>query len=405
MAAVERYKYRAMSADGRPIRGVLSAANEADLFNQLQEVDLELINCSKLSAKKGISMGGPKVKIRDLIQFFIHLKQMQGAGIPILESLADIRDTTDNDTFRDVMAEAYRDVSEGAAFSEAMEKHPKIFNNLQVSLMSAGEKSGNIEGSCIELIKFLKWVDGMQTMVRKATRYPMILLFAVIATVVIMMAFVVPKIVAFLAELDQELPLPTKALMATSDFFVEQWMWVLIVPSVTAAFIIIMSKSSEAFAYQMDAIALRAPFMGELIRKINIARFTQTFGALFHSGIDILAALEASSNTVGNRVLKEGLVNVQNFVKSGDQLSEALNKSGQFPSMVVRMVKVGEESGNLTEVLDQVSEFYTNDVDEEVQKVISMIEPSLTLILGGMIMWIAVGVFGPIYASFENIDF
>ncbi|NQZ13669.1 MAG: type II secretion system F family protein [Alphaproteobacteria bacterium] len=391
--------------DGRPVRGVLSAANEADLFNQLQEVDLELINCSKISAKKGLGLGGPKVKIRDIIQFYLHLKQMQGAGIPILESLADIRDTTDNDTFRDVMAEAYRDVSEGAAFSEAMEKHPKIFNNLQVSLMASGEKSGNIEGSCIQLIKFLKWVDAMQTRVRKATRYPMILMFAVVATVVIMMAFVVPKIVAFLGELDQELPAATKALMATSDFFVNYWMWVLIVPIVSITVTVILAKSSESFAYRLDGLMLNAPFMGPLIRKINIARFTQTFGALFHSGIDILAALDASSNTISNRVLKEGLENVQNYVKSGDQLSESLNKSGQFPSMVVRMVKVGEESGNLTEVLDQVSEFYTNDVDEEVEKVISMIEPSLTLILGGMILWIAVGVFGPIYASFENLDF
>lgn len=145
--------------------------------------------------------------------------------------------------------------------------------------------------------------------------------------------------------------------------------------------------------------------MGDLVRKINIARFSQTFGALFSGGIDVIKALESSSNTVSNRVLKEGLENVSTYVKSGDALSEGLNKSGEFPSMVVRMVKVGEESGNLTVVLDQVAEFYTSDVDEEVQKVITMIEPSLTALLGGMILWIAVGVFGPIYASFENIDF
>jgi len=403
--STKRYKYRAVNSEGRPTRGVLGAVNETDLFNQLQAVGLELINCSVLGEKKGFSFNRQKVQIRDLIQFYIHLRQMQGAGIPILDALADIRDTTDNATFRDVMGDAYRDVSEGAAFSEAMENHPKIFNGLQVSLMAAGEKSGDIEGSCVELVKFLKWVDGMQSRVRKATRYPMVLLAAVILTVVIMMAFVVPQIVSFLGELDIELPLATRSLMATSDFFVSYWKWVFAVPVVLFIVIKSLSKVSDSFRYQMHALALKLPVMGGLIRKINIARFTQTFGALFSSGIDILSALDASANTVGNMVLKEGLEDVKAYVKSGDPLSESLNKSGEFPSMVVRMVKVGEESGNLTEVLDQVAEFYTQDVDEEVEKVISMIEPSLTAILGGMILWIAVGVFGPIYSSFGSMDF
>lgn len=405
---MEKYKYRAISHEGRPVRGVLSAVNETDLFNQLQESGLELVDCSAVSKKAGIFGGGSffgKVKIRDLIQFYIHLKQMQGAGIPLLDALADIRDTADNPKFRDSIAEVYRDVSEGSAFSEAMANHPKIFTNLQVSMVASGEESGDIQSSCEQLISYLKWVDAMQTRVRKATRYPMILLVAVLLTVVVMMAFVVPQIVGFIRNLDQELPFATTSLMATSDFFVTYW-WMLLIGAIfVVTFITVMVKISEGFAYQMDSLVLRLPIMGELIRKINIARFSQTFGALFQAGIDILQALEASTNTVGNRVLKEGLGNVREYVKSGDPLSVALNKSGEFPSMVVRMVRVGEESGNLTDVLDQVSEFYTNDVDEEVQNVITMIEPSLTAILGGMILWIAVGVFGPIYSSFESIDF
>ena len=405
---MERYKYRAINDSGRSVRGVLSAANETDLFAQLQDGGLELIDCSLISKKTGVFAGKSlfgSVKIRDLIQFFIHLKQMQGAGIPILDALADIRDSADNPKFRDVIAEAYRDVSEGSSFSEALANHPKVFTNLHVSLIASGEESGNIQESCTQLISYLKWVDAMQTRVRKATRYPMILLAAVILTVVIMMAFVVPQIVGFIKNIDQELPFATLSLIATSDFFVAYWWAVLSVIAALVVFVVVMVRVSEGFAYRVDAMILKLPIMGELIRKINIARFAQTFGALFQAGIDVLKALEASANTVGNRVLKEGLENVSEYVKSGDPLSQGLNKSGEFPSMVVRMVKVGEESGNLTVVLDQVSEFYTSDVDEEVQKVITMIEPSLTAVLGGMILWIAVGVFGPIYSSFENIDF
>lgn len=404
---MEKYKYRAINDSGRPIRGVLSAANESDLYKQLQDAKLELIDCKKIKSSSGVFSIGfmQKVTVRDLIQFFVQLQQMQNAGIPLLDSLADIRDTSDNSTFRDIMSEIYRDVSEGSSFSEALSRQPKAFSKLQVSLISAGEENGDIKSSCAQLVKYLKWVDVMQTRVRKATRYPTILLIAVIATIVVMMAIVVPQIVGFITSMDQELPFATTSLMAVSDFFVAYWLYILTVPIGLYIFLSILRKVSEGFAYKVDSLILRLPVMGPLVRKINIARFSQTFGALFAGGIDVLKALEASSLTVGNRVIKESLERVEQFVKEGDPFSTALNKSGQFPSMVIRMVKVGEESGNLTVVLDQVAEFYTNDVDEEVEKVIAMIEPSLTAILGVMILWIAVGVFGPVYASFENLDF
>ena len=402
---MEKYKYRAINDAGRPIRGVLTAANETDLFNQLQSMSLELVQCSPVKSKTGKFSLGKKVNIRELIQFFMHLKQMQGAGIPLLDALADLRDTADKDKFRDVLSELYRDVSEGSSLSEGMANHPRVFGNLEISLVASSEESGDLQEACGQLVDYLKWLDAMQVRVRKATRYPMILLAVVLLTVVIMMGFVVPQIVDFIRNLDQELPFSTTSLIATSDFFAAYWLWCLIIPLIATVLIIFFSRTSDSFAYRVDAVMLRLPIMGELIRKINIARFAQTFGALFAGGIDVLKALDSATGTVGNRVLREGLENVQRHVKSGDALSEALNKSGEFPSMVVRMVRVGEESGGLTDVLNQVSEFYTNDVDEEVQKVISMIEPSLTGLLGGMILWIAVGVFGPIYSSFENIDF
>ncbi len=405
---MEKYKYRAMNEAGRPVRGVLSAANENDLFSQLQSAGLELVSCSPVSKKGGLlsAVGvGKSVKIRELIQFFLHLRQMQGAGIPLLDSLADIRDTADNDYFRDILSEMYRDVSEGSSFSEALANHPKIFTNLYVSLISSGEESGDIATSCDQLIVYLKWVDSMQVRVRKATRYPTILLIAVVLTVVVMMAFVVPQIVDFIKELDQELPFITTSLMATSDFFVANWMYIFGFLIFSVIGVVVMSRTSDSFAYRRDAVFLKLPIMGDLIRKINIARFAQTFGSLFMGGIDTLKALDAATQTVNNRVLNEALDNVQRFVREGAPMSEAMNRCGEFPSMVIRMVRVGEESGNLTDVLNQVAEFYTNDVDEEVEKVIAMIEPALTLILGVMILWIAAGVFGPIYNSFSEMDF
>lgn len=403
-----RYKYRAMNSRGRPVKGVVSAVNEIDLYNQLNSAGLELLQCSSLE-KKGSLIPSfflqKKVRVRDLIQLFLHLEQMQDAGVPLLESLADIRDTTEHEGLRDIMSEIHRDVSDGSSLSESMAIHPKVFTNLYISLVAAGEETGDLVSSYRQLIKYLKWVDQMQAKIRKATRYPIVVTVVVVITIVIMMAVVVPQIVDFIRYLDQDLPFYTTALMATSDFFVDFWWAVVAAPFLIAGIIIMMRRMSDDMAYRIDLWMLNMPTFGPLIRKINIARFAQTFGALFASGVDVLHGLEAARKTVNNRAIVEALVGIQEQVHAGSPLSEAFNMSGEFPSMVVRMLKVGEESGNLTTVLDQVSDFYTSDVDESVQALIAMIEPSLTVVLGGMILWIAVAVFGPIYSSFETMDF
>lgn len=386
---------------------MISAASEVDLYNQLQTANLELVSCRVLNKRSGLSLGVrmQKIKIRDLIQFFIHMEQMQSAGVALLDGLADIRDTTDNDHMRDVMSEVYRDVSEGSSLSEAMEKHPKVFTNLYLSLIKAGEDTGDLTASYRQLVKYLKWVDDMQSMIRKATRYPMIVTCVVILTVVIMMGYVVPQIVGFIKNLDQELPFYTTALMATSEFFQEYWWAVLGAPLFIFILVKILKAVSEEFAYRVDSFVLGMPVVGPLIRKIAIARYAQTFGALFAAGIDVINSLKSARKTVTNRALLDALESVEAYVQAGNPLSDSFNASGEFPSMVVRMLKIGEETGNLSSVLDQVSEFYTKDVDEAVQALIAMIEPALTALLGGMILWIAVAVFGPIYSSFENIDF
>lgn len=402
---MEKYKYRALNAKGRPIKGVLGAMNETDLFNQLQTAGLELVSATPLSKKKGKTHFLTKVKIRDLIQLFMHLDQMENAAVPILDSLADIRDTTDNVALRDAVSEIYRDVFEGSKLSEALGKHPKIFHNLYVSLIAAGEETGKMNRSYQQLIKYLKWVDEMQTRIRKAVRYPIIVGVVVLGAVALMMGFVVPQIVEFIRNMEMELPFATTSLIATSDFFAQYWWAVLATPVILFLVAMALRKSSQDIAYQIDKYIIVAPVFGSLVRKINIARFCQTFGALYSAGLAILPSIKAATNTVTNLALIEALESIQSLVKTGSPLSEAFNGSGEFPSMVVRMIKVGEDSGNLTTVLDQVSDFYTSDVDEETQKLIAMIEPSLTMVLGGMILWIAVGVFGPIYNSFEDMQF
>jgi len=387
---------------------VINAANEVDLYNQLQSAGMELVTCSPVSSESG--MGGlsilkPKVKTRDLIQFCMHLEQLQSAGVPLLDALSDIRDSADNQTMKDIMTDVHRNVSDGASLSEALANYPKVFTNLYISLIKAGEDTGDLEKSYSQLIKYLKWIDEMNSKIKKATRYPIILLIAVFGVMIVMMGFVVPDIAGFIKNIGQELPWYTTALIATSDFFAEFWWTLVIAPIILFIIYKFLRKNSEGFAYQMDAIFIVLPIAGPIIRKITIARYAQTFAALFSSGIDVINCLKSAQKTVSNLALYEALETVNAQVQIGAPLSQAFNASGEFPTMVVRMVKIGEESGNLTPVLTQVSDFYTKDVNEAVEGLIAMVEPMLTSFLGLMIAWIAVAVFGPIYSSFENMDF
>lgn len=402
-----KYKYRAVNEKGHPIRGVVEAANESDLSTRLEEGGLALIDCKEMSDKAGHLASAvlhfKKVKIRDLVQMFIQLEQLQKSGVPLMESIADIRDTTDSALLRDIMSDVYREVAEGVSFSNALARHSSTFEPIFIALINAGEETGNLIDSFAQVIKHLKWTDAMRSKVKKATRYPKILLVVVIGVIWMMMGYVVPQVTGFLKDIGQVLPPITVALIATAEFFSDYFVYIVIFLVATYAGIIIGRNISRHFLYWTDYIALNAPVMGTVIRKISLAQFSQTFGVLFTSGLDILKCIDASKLTASNTVIVESLAMIRERVQEGAALSAALKASGEFPSLVVRMVRVGEESGNLSGVLAQVSEFYEKDVNEAIDSMIEMIEPTLTVTLGAMILWIAAAVFGPIYDSLGSM--
>lgn len=400
-----KYNYRAVNKKGRPVRGVVTAANEADLFNRLQESGLSLLDCKAINEKtsKLKSLTAARVKVRDLIQMFVHLEQLQKAGVPLLDALSDVRDTAESSRLRDIMGDVYGAVSSGSSLSSALAQHPMIFEPIFISLINAGEETGNLTSSFQQVIKHLKWTDAMNTKVKRATRYPKILLVVVIGVIWLMMGHVVPQVVGFLDNIGQDLPPVTLALMATSRFFSAYALYIAIGMVIFYILLRIGRSMSEDFRYRTDYIMLNTPVMGGIIRKISLSRFCQTFAVLFTSGLEILKCLDAAKQTSDNLVITEALEGVRQQVQEGSPISMALNTSGEFPSLVIRMVKIGEDSGNLTRVLEQVSEFYDQDVNEAVDAMIQMIEPTLTVILGGMMLWIAAAVFGPVYDSFSKM--
>lgn len=394
---MKKYKYRAIDEENRQIRGKLSAVNEVDLYQQLKLFGIELLSAKEIGNAKFNIPFLSGVKPREMIQAFVHLEQLQRSGVPLLDSLADIRDSTESPVLRDVMAEIHRDVSEGSSLSQAMVKHPRYFDNVVVSMTASAEETGNIADAFAQLILFMKWSDMMRKRTIKALTYPIFTLLVFLVVLGILMMFTVPQIIGFLRNIGEELPFMTVSLINTSDFLQANGIWVVIIPVSIIVFIKVMNKTSPGFRYKWDSLVIRVPVVGEVARKINLSRFSRTFGALFESGLEILKCIDTATMTVGNTYMKQALIRARRQISEGASISAAMNNTGEFPSLVIRMVKIGEESGNLTHVLNQVAEFYDADVDEAVQRMIGMITPTLTMVLGAVIMWIAAGVFGPIY--------
>lgn len=401
---MDRFRYRAVNGRGRQVRGTLAAANEQDLYRQLQAGGLELIAC-RPDRTALFGLFEPRVPARDLIELFIELEQLQRAGVPLLTSLEDIRESVASGRLRDVVSELARDVSEGYSLSAAIERHPRVFGPVFRSLISAGEDTGDYADAFGQLVRYLSWVEEMRGRLRKALRYPAVLTVVVLLVIVFMMSFVVPQVVTMLEAIGSELPAPTRALIATSEAVRTAWPFALAAVVAVTLLVRFGSRLSEGMATRRDGALLRLPGIGPLLRKLALARFAHTFAVMYGSGIGVLTALEAAGRTVENRVLHAALEQVMEGVRNGRQLAEAMRASGEFPPLVVRMVHVGEQSGTLGEVLTQVAAFYDRDVDDQIDRVIGMIEPVLTAVLGGVIAWIAVSVFGPVYDSLGQLAF
>ena len=398
------YNYRALNQAGRKVTGQLHANNETDLYQRLKQINLELVSSAEDKGRKGLAqLFQSGIKNRELVQTCLHLQQLSAAGVSLMEGLADVRDSTEHRRLRDLMAEVFEDVSQGQALSDAFARHPRVFGTVFQSLVAAGEQSGNMTESFTQLVKHLKWMDEINTKIKKATRYPMVMLFVMFGLFLFMMLFVVPQVVEFLKSSGQTLPMITVALIATSQFVQNYWWVVLGVPIVTFFAAKIMARTSEKVAYRLDFYILRIPVFGELIRKISLSRFAHFFATMFQSGVPILDCIETARKVVGNRCLGRSLESVRSGVQNGNPLSVGLRNTGEFPSLVVRLVRIGEESGNLGETLDNVTDFYDRDINEGIDTLIGMIEPALTLFAGAMMAWIVVAVIGPIYDSLSKM--
>lgn len=388
------YAYKAMNPTGRTVIGRLDAINLIDLEMRLKRMDLDFINGDPV--KQGMMNRG-KISRPELINFCFHLEQLARAGVPLIESLADLRDSLENPRFREVIAGMIESIEGGKTLSQALAEHPQTFDGVMVSLIRAGEETGALPQVLNNLIESLKWQDELAAHTKKLVMYPAFLGTVVVAITLFMMIYLVPKMAGFIRNMGQELPMQTKILIATSEFFVGYWYVVLGLPLVLAALAAFLVSTNHAARHRFDDVKLRLPYIGDILRKIILSRFASVFSMMYSSGITILDSIKATEDVVGNLVIKEGLEKVGALIAEGQNVTVAFQNAGMFPPLVLRMLRVGENTGQLDTALTNVSYFYNRDVRESIEKVQSMIEPVMTVTIGLILGWIMMAVLGPIY--------
>jgi len=396
------YTYRAVSAAGKTSTGLMDAANPVDLEMRLKRVGLDLI--AGKPARGPMTMGG-SVPRRELITFFFNLEQLTHSGVPLLESLSDLRDTVADPRFRQVVASLIESIEGGKRLSQAMAEHPRSFDRVFVALVRAGEESGRLPDVFRHLTETLKWQDEMASQTKQILMYPAFVMVVVTGLVFFLMIYLVPQLVVFIKAMGQQLPTQTKVLIFTSQVFVKFWYLILFLPIALVAALMIGARTSPRIRFWVDGIKLRFWPVGPILHKIILARMANAFAMMYSSGITVLDSISTLRDIVGNAVVADGLDQVRREIEEGKNLTQSFANTGMFPPLVVRMLRVGEATGGLDTALRNVAYFYDRDVKESIKRVQTLVEPTLTIIMGTILGWIMFAVLMPIYDMITKMKF
>jgi len=398
------FQYKAIDAAGKFITGSLDAGNINDLELRLEKMDMDLVTFKQKELGADL-FGRNKIGRRDLINFSFYLEQLTRAGVPLLEGLSDLRDGEENPTFRDIVTGVIEAIEGGNSFSQALELYPRIFDNVFVSLIRVGERSGRMSEVLVDITETLKWQDELLAKARKIMTYPAVIGSLVLSVIMFMMIFIVPDIMDAIVSLGGAIPLETRLLIAVSHFLINYWYVVIVAPFALYFTLNYFYRNSSKARFRMDGMMLKVWVIGPVNEKIKISRFTRYFALMFASGITVLDAIKLSKSVVSNTVLEDGIDRAWQQISEGSSISEAFKNIGIFPPLVVRMLRVGESSGQMDKSLNNVSYFFDRDINDSIEKMEPVLQTSLMASIGLIVMWLALSVLGPIYDTISTIDF
>ena len=398
------FTYKAIDASGKAVLGRIDAANVFDLEQRLSRMGLDLVNGAQSSQRSRI-IGRGKVTRQDLINFCFHLEQLTSAGVPIVEGLTDLRDSVDNPRFREVVSGLIESIEGGDSVSQALADYPEVFGRVFVSLVRSGEQTGRLPDVLRSLTESLKWEDELAAQTKKLIMYPAFVGSIVLLVTFFLMIYLVPQMTGFIRNMGQDIPLQTRILIAVSNFCVDYWWVVLAAPFAVYFGIKFAARTYPAVAYALDRYKISMPLIGPIMKRIVLSRFASSFAMMYSSGITVLDAIRSCEEIVGNRPVEQALRGAGQQIAEGKNLTVAFQDAGLFPPLVIRMLRIGENTGGLDTALLNVSYFYNREVREAIGKLQAMVEPLLTVVLGAILGWVMLAVLGPVYDTISKMKF
>lgn len=395
-----RYSYRAINEGGAIVKGEITALHESDLQAQLTASGLSLIRYSTVRSG-GLRL--TRLPTRELINLLFHMQMLLRAGVPLIGALQDLRDGADSLELRQVAASLMDRIQNGSTLADAMAADPGIFSDVMVHLVRSGEVTGQLAEVMGELVRSLKWQSELASQTKKLLMYPAFVTITITGVVVFLMVYLVPQLVGFIRNMGQEVPLQTRLLIWLSNAFVNYWWLILPTPVVLVLGVAAAARANEQFRFKLHQAMLGIPVVGPVIKKIILARLTDSFSLMYRTGIPVIEALAYCEKITTNLPIQQALVRTRERIANGSSISDSFATESLFPSLVVRMLRVGETTGALDEALANVSYFFTRDIEESIERVQALIEPVLTVVLGLILGWIMLAVLGPIYDTISKI--
>jgi len=389
------FTYVAKTRDGQKRSGTLTAENKSALLRSLQAQGLTADTVREKGAKSK-SKRGPRVKSTEILVFTRQLSTIVNAGLPLLQGLDILAEQTEDERFAGVLREIGAAVEGGESFSEALKRHPQIYSDLYVSMIRAGEASGNLDNVLLQLADYMESMEELKRRIRSAMTYPVVAFGMIVLIAAGLIIWVVPQFAEIFKSFDKALPAPTQLLIDVSEILRSWKIFVVIAAAIAGIIGFRAYRETTNGRYQTDAMMLKLPVFGKLLRKVSISRFARTLSTLTRSGVSILAALEIVERTAGNEVFARVVRKAGDSVRGGETLAEPLARSQEFPAMVTRMIGVGEKTGALEQMLAKISDFYDSEVKAAVDGLTSLIEPILILMMGIVVGGIVIALFMPI---------
>jgi len=395
-----QYRYKARDKDGALQSGMMEAAKKDAVADQLSSMGYIPVRIEEQAHSRfdvnDLMQRLQKVTSQDLIVFSRQLSTLMGAGVPFVQSLATIERQTENSRLKAAIVDMRKNVEAGAAFSDALARHPGIFSKMYVSMIRAGETAGILDDILERLALLAEHDAETRARVKAAVRYPLIVVVAVCLAFAFLVSFVIPKFAALYSRFKTELPMPTRVLIGI-NYVVQNYWYLVLLGLVLFAGGVIWYLRTQRGRWQWDRIKLKLPVFGMLFQKVAFSRFARVFGAMQKSGISMMLTLEIVAETVGNVVIARVVDQMREDLREGKGLVEPMEASGMFPPLVIQMISVGEETGNIDTMLAKVSDYYDMDVEYTLRNLSTLIEPILLLFLGGMVLFMALGIFLPMW--------